>query len=176
MRFALKTVHRFGVGLGVVGVLALGGCGTTNDPFNTSGTQTAYPGPVTSGTVNPGNVYSGYGVVQSIDLVQQGNAGNTGIAGSGIGLGTLAGAVIGGVLGNQVGGGTGKTVATVAGVAGGAYVGHEIDNRQQNQTVNVYRFNVRMENGAHQTFTQNTAAGFRVGDRVRIDNGAMQRY
>jgi outer membrane lipoprotein SlyB len=114
--------------------------------------------------------------VQSIDLVQQGNAGNTGIGGSGIGIGTIAGAVIGGVLGNQVGGRTGQTVPTVAGAAGGAYVGHEIDKRQQKPTEDVYRFNVRMENGSYQSFTQNTNTGFRVGDRVRIDNGAMQRY
>jgi outer membrane lipoprotein SlyB len=173
----MKTMHKFGVALGVVGVLTLGGCATTNDPFNTSGSvnsssqETTYPG-----TSNSGNAYSGYGVVQSIDLVQQGNAGNTGIGGSGIGIGTIAGAVIGGVLGNQVGGGTGQTVATVAGAAGGAYVGHEIDKRQQKPTEDVYRFNVRMENGSYQAFTQNTNTGFRVGDRVRIDNGAMQRY
>lgn len=165
------TMHKFAVALGVVGVLTLAGCATTNDPYNTSNTETTYPG-----TANSTNAYSGYGVVQSIDLVQQGNAGNTGIGGSGIGIGTIAGAVIGGVLGNQVGGGTGKTVATVAGAAGGAYVGHEVDKRQQNPTESVYRFNVRMENGSYQAITQNTTAGLRVGDRVRIDNGVMQRY
>jgi outer membrane lipoprotein SlyB len=167
----MMTLHKFGVALGVVGVLTLGGCATTNDPYNTSSSETTYPG-----TVNSGNTYSGYGVVQSIDLVQQGNAGKTGIGGSSIGIGTIAGAVIGGVLGNQVGGGTGQTVATVAGAAGGAYVGHEIDKRQQQPTEDVYRFNVRMENGSYQSFTQNTNTGFRVGDSVRIDNGAMQRY
>lgn len=166
----MKTMNKFGVAFGVVGVLALSGCGTMNDPFGTSGAGNSYPG-----TVNSSNAYSGYGVVQSIDLVQQGNTANTGIAGSGIGIGTIAGAVIGGVLGNQVGGGSGQTVATVAGAAGGAYVGHEIENRQQ-RTADVYRFTVRMENGSYQTLTQNTNTGFRVGDRVRIDNGVMQRY
>ena len=164
----MKTMNKYGVALGVVGVLTLGGCATTNDPYNTSGPQTTYPG-----TVNSGNAYSGYGVVQSIDLVQQGN---TGIGGSSIGIGTIAGAVIGGVLGNQVGGGTGQTVATVAGAAGGAYVGHEIENRQKQRTADVYKFTVRMDSGSYQAFTQNTNTGFRVGDRVRIDNGVMQRY
>lgn len=166
----MKTMNRFGAALGVAGVLALSGCGTMNDPFNTSGSGTTYPG-----TVNTSNAYSGYGVIQSIDLVQQGSPANTGIGGSGIGVGTIAGAVIGGVLGNQVGGGSGQTIATVAGAAGGAYVGNEIENRQQ-RTADVYRFSVRMENGSYQTLTLNTNAGFRVGDRVRIDNGVMQRY
>jgi outer membrane lipoprotein SlyB len=164
----MKTMNKFGAVLGVVGVLTLGGCGTMNDPINTSSSGTTYPG-----TGNSGNVYSGYGVVQSIDLVQQGN---TGVGGSGIGIGTIAGAVIGGVLGNQVGDGTGRTVATVAGAAGGAYVGHELENRQQQRTADVYRITIRMDSGSYQTLTQNTNNGFRAGDRVRIDNGVMQRY
>ena len=167
----MTTMNKFGAVLGVVGVLTLGGCETMSDPFNTSSPGTAYPG-----TVNSGNAYSGYGVVQAIDLVQ-GNTGNTGIGGSGIGIGTIAGAVIGGVLGHQVGSGRGNTVATVAGAAGGAYVGHELENRQQQQrTADVYRFTVRMEGGSYQTLTQNTNGGFRVGDRVRIDNGYLQPY
>lgn len=168
----MKTMSKLGAAFGAVAVLALGGCQTTNDPYSTSG-----PGTTSQRSVNSGGAYAGYGVVQSIDLVRRGSAANTGIGGSGIGIGTIAGAVIGGVLGNQVGGGTGQTVATVAGAAGGAYVGHEVESRQQQQrTADVYRFTVRMQSGAHQTFTQETNAGFRVGDRVRIDNGVMQRY
>jgi len=168
----MKTMNKFATVLGVVGVLTLGGCGTMNDPFNTSGSGTSNPEVVNSGN----NAYAGYGVVQSIDLVQQGTAGSTGIGGTGIGIGTIAGAVVGGVLGNQVGSGSGRTAATVAGAAGGAYVGHEIDNRtQQQRTADVYRFTVRMDSGSYQTLTQNTNGGFRVGDRVRIDNGIVQR-
>ena len=144
----MKTMNKFATVLGVVGVLTLGGCGTMNDPFNTSGSGTSNPEVVNSGN----NAYAGYGVVQSIDLVQQGTAGSTGIGGTGIGIGTIAGA------------------------AGGAYVGHEIDNRtQQQRTADVYRFTVRMDSGSYQTLTQNTNGGFRVGDRVRIDNGIVQR-
>lgn len=166
----MTTTNRFGAVLGVVGVLAFAGCGTMNDPFNTSTPANAEPG-----TVNSGNAYAGYGVVQSIDLVQQGNTGSTGIGGTGIGLGTIAGAVVGGVLGNQVGSGSGRTAATVAGAAGGAYVGHELENRQQQRTADVYRFTIRMDSGSYQSLTQNTNAGIRVGDRVRIDNGLIQR-
>ena len=67
----MTTMNRFGAMLGVVGVLTLGACGTMNDPFNTSGSGTNNPE-----VVNSGNTYAGYGVVQSIDLVQQGNTGN----------------------------------------------------------------------------------------------------
>ena len=172
----MKTMNKFGAVLGVVGVLTLGGCETMNDPYNTSRSGPAYQGTPYQGTVNSENAYSEYGVVQSIDLVQQGNTGNTGIGGSGIGIGTIAGAVVGGVLGNQVGGGTGRTVATVAGAAGGAYVGHELENRQQPRTADQYRVVVRMSNGSYQTLMQSTVADIRVGDRVQIDNGIARRY
>jgi len=154
--FGLKTV------LGVLAILILGACTTMN--------TTPYPpNPNVAGS---GNYYSIYGVVQSIELVQQENSG---IAGSGIGLGTVAGAVIGGVLGNQIGSGRGNTVATVAGVAGGAYVGHELENRQQ-QKVDAYKITVRMDDGSYQVLMQGVNSGFRVGDRVRLENGNLQRY
>lgn len=168
----MTTMNRFGsvLGsvLGIVGVLMLSACGTMNDPFNTSGSGTAYY----PGTANSGSAYSGYGVVDSIERVSQGN---TGIGGSGIGLGTIVGAVVGGVLGHQIGSGTGQTVATVAGAAGGAYVGHELENRQQH-TADTFKFTIRMDNRSYQTFMQNTDTGLRVGDRVRVENGYLQRY
>ena len=111
--------------------------------------------------------------MQSIELVQQENAGSD----NSIGLGTVAGAVIGGVVGNQIGAGRGNTVATVAGVAGGAYVGHalEKENRQR-QKVDAYKITVRMEDGSYQELMQNTDGNLRVGDRVRYENGNLQRY
>lgn len=154
----MTTMNRYGAVFAVAGLLALGGCETMNNPANTS----------SSGTTNSANAYSGYGVVQSIELVQQASS-------SGIGVGTIAGAVVGGILGHQVGGGTGQTVATVAGAAGGAYAGHELEKRQQ-QTANAYKFTLRMDNGAYQTVMQSTSADFRVGDRVKIENGVLQRY
>ena len=168
----MTTMNKFGSVLGLAAVLTLGACETMNTPANTSSSGTAYPQSTSSG-----GVYSGYGVVQSIDLVQQGSTGNTGIGGSGIGIGTIAGAVVGGIVGNQVGSGRGNTAATVVGAAGGAYVGHEIDKRQQQpKTADLYRFNIRMDSGSYQTLTQNTVADLRVGDRVQIDNGIVRRY
>lgn len=164
----MRTMNKFGTVLGAVGVLALSACGTT--PFGNSTSNT------TSTTQSQQtNASPGYGVVQAIDFVQQGNTANTGIGGTGIGIGAIAGGVIGGVLGHQVGSGTGQTVATVAGAAGGAYVGNEVEKSRQQKTADVYRFTIRMDNGVVQTLNQNSNSGFRVGDRVRIYDGYLSR-
>ncbi len=164
----MTTMNRFGSVIGLAAVLTLGACETMNTPATTSGSGSAYPQSSSSG-----GVYSGYGVVQSIDLVRQGS---TGIGGSGIGIGTIAGAVVGGIVGNQVGSGRGNTAATVVGAAGGAYAGHELEKRSQQQQPDAYKFTIRMENGSYQTLMQSTNAGIRVGDRVQIDNGIVRRY
>ncbi len=157
-----------GVGLALAAALTLGACANTAGPVATSERSTyPQPGGSTSGT------YSGYGVVQSIDLVQQ--QPSTGIGGTGIGVGAIAGAVVGGILGNQVGGGVGNTAATVLGAAGGAYAGNEVEKRNQQQ-VNAYKFTIRMNDGSYQTLTQSTNADVRVGDRVVIENGSARRY
>ena len=156
-----------GLALGLAAVLTLGACANTSPPA-TSGSATTYP---PSG--NSSGSYSGYGVVQSIDLVQQ--QPSTGIGGTGIGVGAIAGAVVGGIIGNQVGGGVGNTAATVLGAAGGAYAGNEIEKRNQQQA-NAYKFTIRMNDGSYQTLTQNTNSDVRVGDRVVIDNGVARRY
>ena len=154
----MKTINQLAAVLGVAAVLTLGGCATMN--------STPYPS--NPNVANTSNAYPGYGVVRSIEVVQQE------ATGSSIGLGTIAGAVIGGVLGNQVGSGRGNTVATVAGAAGGAYVGHELENKQP--TADAYRIGVRMEDGSYQTLMLNSTSGLRVGDRVRLENGNLQRY
>lgn len=156
----MKTMNGLGTVLGMIVALTLGACVSPNTA----------PYPPNPGVASSGNVYSGYGVVHSIELVRQENSG---IAGSSVGLGTIAGAVIGGVVGNQVGAGRGRTVATVAGAAGGAYVGHELENRQK---TDAYQITVRMDDGSYQALMQNTNSGFRVGDRVRYENGVLQRY
>lgn len=152
--------------LSLSSLMALGACGTSNPYGADAATPQPYPQSYPQSS-NPGGVYSGYGVVQSIDLVRQGN--------TGIGIGTVAGAVIGGIVGNQVGGGRGNTAATVLGVAGGAYAGHELEKGNQ-AGVDAYRISVRMENGTYQTLTQSANVDLRVGDRVQIDNGVARRY
>ena len=155
----MKTMHKTGSGLALAALLALGGC-ETMAPANYGNTGSAYP------QSNYG-AYTGYGVVQSIELVQQGN--------SGIGAGAVVGGIVGGILGHQVGSGQGNTAATVLGAAGGAYAGHELEKRNQPQA-NAYKFNLRMQDGSYQSVTQTSIDDIRVGDRVRIDNGVARRY
>jgi outer membrane lipoprotein SlyB len=111
---------------------------------------------------------NGYGVVDSINVMQTDNNGSP------IGIGTVIGGVVGGVLGNQVGGGTGRTVATAAGAVGGAVVGHEIE-KKRNNNAQAYRIGVRLNNGAYETYTQDSIGDMRVGDRVRINDGHVVR-
>jgi outer membrane lipoprotein SlyB len=161
-------MKKIGTAIIFTAAMALGACASTNSPSGDTAVTPA--GPQSGGT---GAAYAGYGVIQYIDVVK---AGAGGIGGSGIGIGTIAGAVIGGVVGNQVGGGRGNTAATVIGAAGGAYAGHEIEKRGQ-QTSDAYKMTVRMDNGNLQTVTQPIVAELRVGDRVQIDNsGTVRRY
>lgn len=158
--------------LAVVAVLTLAGCETTQSPA-VHENPTRYENPTSYGSTGTQGLYSGYGVVQSMELVQQGSADNSS---GGVGIGTIAGAVAGGLLGSRIGGGTGQLAATAAGVAGGAYAGHQYDNRPQQQGMDIYRYNIRMDNGSYQSVTQDASMGLRVGDRVRIDNNVVQRY
>ena len=88
---------------------------------------------------------------------------------SGVGIGV--GAVVGGLLGNQVGGGNGRTLATVAGAVAGGYGGNEVEKRTR--TTTHYTVGVRMEDGKYRTFPQSGQDGWRIGDRVRVVNGAL---
>jgi len=149
----------------VVAALALGGCATNGSLFGgggTSGAQSAQQ-----------NVYAGYGVVNSVEQIQQEPGG---IAGSGIGVGAVAGALAGGLAGSQVGSGGGTTAATIAGTAGGAYLGHEIEKWQRGPSGDVYRITVRMNDGNYQALAHPNATDFRVGDRVRIGDGMLHKY
>jgi len=106
------------------------------------------------------------GVVEAIDM--------TSAPQSGIGAGTVIGGILGGFLGNQVGGGVGNTVATVAGAVGGAVAGNQIEKRTNQRST--YNVRVRLDNGSHQTVTQDNVADLRIGDRVRVENGYVYRY
>lgn len=184
----MKSNNLIGPAFGLLAALVLGACGTTTDSLYGSGTapvsQTATPGGTYPSTTQPvagqhGQTYAGYGVVHSVQRVSQPPT-VTGKTGSGIGLGTVAGAVVGGLVGSQIGGGSGKTAATVIGAAGGAYVGHGIENRQPDQQVqaqpDLLEITVRMSDGSYQAVLQPLESDFRVGDRVRVGDGVLQRY
>jgi outer membrane lipoprotein SlyB len=103
------------------------------------------------------------GVVENIQTVTT--------PGQATGVGAVAGGVLGGVVGNQIGGGNGKKVATVAGVVGGGLLGNHIEKQQRATTS--YSVTVRMENGERRTVRLASANGYRVGDRVRVENGQL---
>jgi outer membrane lipoprotein SlyB len=148
-------------GASVVTLAACGGMNPNAGYPSSAGSAPAYPGGATSSA-------SGYGVVQSVDVVGGQNSG------SGTTLGTVAGAVVGGVLGNQVGSGRGRTAATVAGATGGALAGGQMQrNTQQGAAQQSYQVSVRMDNGAIQTLAMSNPPGLQVGDRVRVANGVI---
>ncbi|MDB5795604.1 MAG: glycine zipper protein [Noviherbaspirillum sp.] len=143
-------------------VAVLAACGGMNP--NAGYPSSAGSAPMSTGTASSA---SGYGVVQSIDMVGgQGGGGSTA-------LGTVAGAVVGGVLGNQVGSGRGRTAATVAGAAGGAFAGNQMQRNSQGASQPSYQVAVRMDNGAIQTLAMNAQPNLQVGDRVRVSNGVI---
>jgi outer membrane lipoprotein SlyB len=106
-----------------------------------------------------------YGVVE---VISTSNANN-----SGMNAGTVIGGIAGAVVGNQVGGGNGNTLATVAGAVGGAAIGQGIGNNNRDQ---MYAIQVRLDNGTVETVTQKgDIADLRVGDRVRVEDGQVNR-
>jgi outer membrane lipoprotein SlyB len=92
-------------------------------------------------------------------------------AGEGSGLGAVVGGVLGGLLGNQVGGGSGNKIATVLGAAGGAYAGHQVEKSRKE--TKRYEISVRMEDGTLRSVTQDSVPAWRIGDRVKLDNGRL---
>lgn len=151
--------------IAILSAAALTGCAT---PYNSDPGANNYPNnqPQTS---NAPAYYASYGVVDSIQVVQQTTNNN------GIGAGAVVGGVVGGVLGNQIGNGSGRTAATAVGVVGGALVGNQIQRNNQ-QVRDVYQVGIRLDNGAYQTMTLDSVNDLRVGNRVRIENGRLFRY
>lgn len=105
------------------------------------------------------------GVVEAVNVIE--------VKGEGNYLGMIAGGLAGALLGHQVGGGTGKTVATVAGAAGGAYAGNEVEKRMK--TTKHYEVIVRLESGGTQAIPYETDPGYKVGEKVRVENNTLVR-
>jgi outer membrane lipoprotein SlyB len=105
------------------------------------------------------------GTVEAVNIVE--------VKGDGGYLGTIGGGVLGGLLGNQVGGGNGKTAATVVGAIGGALAGRAIEGNVK-KTVH-HEVLVRLQNGGTQTVAFETDPGYRIGDKVKINDGILSR-
>lgn len=105
------------------------------------------------------------GTIEAVNLVE--------VKGNGGYLGAIGGGVLGGLLGNQIGGGSGKKVATVAGVVGGALAGRAIEANTRDS--HHYEVRIRMQNGAAETLTYPNEPGYRVGDKVKLNDGVIAR-
>jgi outer membrane lipoprotein SlyB len=116
--------------------------------------------------VRPAPVYAEFGRVENIGTIQ--------IAQRPSGAGAILGAVIGGVVGNRFGGGTGRALATGAGIVGGAVAGNAIEGRTLHPD-EVYRVQVRFDNGGVRDFDFQRIDDLRTGDRVKFENGQLHR-
>ena len=140
----------------------LGGCASTSSqPYN-SGYNNGY----SSGYDNTASM--GYGVIDSIQVVQ--GSGHTS------GAGAVVGGLVGALAGNQVGSGGGRTAATVAGGVAGAAIGNNVERNRDAGGQQAYAVNIRMDNGEYRTVVQDNVYDLRVGNRVRIVDGRVYRY
>lgn len=102
-------------------------------------------------------------VVEAVNMVE--------VNGKGSYVGKIAGGVLGALIGSQIGGGRGTTAAEIAGAVGGAVAGNEIEKRVQKSRH--YDVVARLRSGGTQTISYATEPGFKVGDKVRVENGAL---
>ena len=117
-------------------------------------------------TVRQVPVYAEYGRVENIGTIQ--------VAQRPSGGGAILGAVIGGVVGNRFGGGSGRALATGVGVVGGAIAGNAIENHSLREG-EIFRVQVRFDNGALRDFDFQRIDDLRSGDRVKFENGQLHR-
>ena len=103
------------------------------------------------------------GVVESINMIE--------VNGSGSYLGKIAGGVVGAVIGSQIGSGRGTTAAEIAGAVGGAVAGNEIEKRVRKSRH--YDVITRLRDGGAQTTSYPVEPAFKIGDKVRVENGAL---
>jgi outer membrane lipoprotein SlyB len=143
--------------------LSLVACSTHNDTRYRS-SQTVHSSIKDSRDDSRDSAY--YGRVSDIDVVS--------VESKSSGSGAVVGAVIGGVLGHQVGKGKGRDVATGAGAIGGAVAGHKMENRNGRDN-DIYRVTVTFENGSRRDFDYEDIDDLQVGDRVRVEDGRIER-
>jgi len=91
--------------------------------------------------------------------------------GKGTGAGAIIGGLAGGILGSNVGRGNTRTIASIAGAVGGGMLGNTIE-KSQNKSVS-YEVTVRMEDGTTRTIAADALPSWRIGDKVKVVNGAI---
>ena len=152
----------------LIAISLLTGC-ASNAPSNTSNNGSNYSQQNANSYSTPyQNNAANYGVIDAIQVIRPAN--NTS------GGGAIVGGLIGGLLGNQVGNGNGRTAATVAGAVGGAMVGNNVEHNKNTRNADQYQIQVRLDNGSFTTVVQDSLYDLRVGDRIRLINGQVNRY
>jgi outer membrane lipoprotein SlyB len=146
----------------IASTAVLSGCAsTTSTPYNN--------GAYNNGSYNNNNnVSSGYGTIDSIQVVRGGGGTN--------GAGAVVGGLVGALVGNQIGSGNGRTAATVAGAVGGAALGNNVEANRNANGQDMYQINIRLDNGEYRSVTQDSVYDLRVGNRVRMVDGRVYRY
>lgn len=112
----------------------------------------------------PGKIYEG--TIEAIEIHRTSDN-------APLNTGTVVGGIAGGVIGHQIGSGRGNTAATIAGVIGGAVVGNEIEKKRAQPTR--YRITVRLDSGSSLIVDEMRDLNLRVGDRVRVEDGRIDR-
>ncbi|WP_198969457.1 outer membrane lipoprotein [Xylophilus sp. ASV27] len=159
--------------LGLVAVVSLSACVT--DPYyaRPAPYPTAYPAPVARPAPYPAyqqSSYLEYGRISNIEVMQSEQARAPS------GAGAIIGGLLGAVVGNQIGHGGGRALATGIGVMGGAVAGNQIEGNQRGPIVQTYRISVQTDNGSMRAFDVPSPGDLRIGDRVRIQDGQIQRF
>lgn len=92
------------------------------------------------------------------------------------GGGAALGAVIGGVVGNGIGHGAGRVAATALGIFGGAAVGDRVErNNAAAASSVIYRVYVHFDDGSERSFDYRGLNGLHSGERVRLEQGRLDR-
>ena len=101
------------------------------------------------------------GTIVSVREVEQ--------AGDANGIGAVGGGVAGAVLGHQIGE---NRVGTILGGVGGAVLGHQIEKKVR--STKHWETTVRLDDGSTQTVSTESQPAYREGERVRLNDGALQ--
>ena len=171
----MKNLSRYAtMAIGAVAVATLSACATGPNYGRPAASYPAqYPAPVAQPAPYPvydqGGAYAEFGRVSNIEVLQAEQARAPS------GAGAIIGGVLGAVVGNQIGSGGGRALATGIGVVGGAVAGNQIEGNQRGRVVQTYRISVQVDNGSSRAFDVPAPGDLRIGDRVRIQGGQLQR-
>ncbi len=172
----MRSSHRFGSAIvSVVMVAGLAACAAPPGPTYPVGTAypsgTAYPAGTAYPTSTAPTAAVEYGRITNVEVVRtQAPAGSNA-------AGTIIGGIAGAVIGHQIGQGRGRDLATIAGGVGGAVAGNAIQRNANGggAVTDVYRVSVQVDSGAYRAYDLSNSGDLRAGDRVRIENGQIQR-